>query len=334
MRAVLPFLLVFSLAGVCSTASSAGTAPPLLSDAQVIPLAGVERRIDHLAVDPAGKRLFVAALGNGTLEVLDVGAGKRIHSIPGLKEPQGVAFLPPLHRVVVAMRGGAVAAFDDASYEQTATMPNMGDADNLRYDAAADQLYVGYGEGSIGIIQPSDLKLIASIPVGGHPESFRLEENGPRVFVNVPPRREIVVLDRRQRSILKHIPLGSFADNYPMSLDESGHRLFVGVRQPAQLLVFDTVSGKRIGAVPCVGDTDDLFFDARRQRVYVIGGQGFVDVFDAASSGKYDRLAHIATRSGARTGLWSNELDRLFVAWPARDGHPAAIHVLTAPRGI
>jgi hypothetical protein len=231
------------------------------------------------------------------------------------------------------MRGGAVAAFDDASYERTATMPNMGDADNLRYDAAAGQLYLGYGEGSIGIIEPSSLKLVASIPVGGHPESFRLEENGPRVFVNVPPRAEIVVLDRRQRSIVQHIPLGSFADNYPMSVDESGHRLFVGVRQPARLLVFDTVSGKRIGAVLCVGDTDDLFFDARRQRVYVIGGQGYVDVFDAATSGKYERLARIATRAGARTGLWSSELDRLFVAWPARDGQPAAIHVLAAGDG-
>jgi YVTN family beta-propeller protein len=333
MRPLRQFLLAFSLAAFGSTAPLAAAGPLLLSDAEVISLPGVERRIDHMALDPSGKRLFVAALGNGTLEVLDVGGGKRIRGVTGLKEPQGVAYLPLLHRIVVAMRGGAVAAFDDASYERTATMPNMGDADNLRYDAAAGQLYLGYGEGSIGIIEPSGLKLTASIPVGGHPESFRLEENGPRVFVNVPRRREIVVVDRRQRSILEHIPLDSFADNYPMSLDESGHRLFVGVRQPARLLVFDTVSGKRIAAVPCVGDTDDLFFDARRQRVYVIGGQGYVDVFDAAATGKYERLGHIATRAGARTGLWSSDLDRLFVAWPARDGRPAEIHVLAAPPG-
>lgn len=333
MRAVRRLLVTLGLAGSGWTAPLAAAAPPVLTDVQVIPLSGVERRIDHLALDPAGKRLFVAALGNGTLEVLDVAAGKRIRTLPGLKEPQGVAYLPLLHRIVVAMRGGAVAAFDDASDERTANMPDMGDADNLRYDAASDQLLLGYGDGSIGIIEPSSLKLIASISVGGHPESFRLEEHGPRVFVNVPPRREIVVVDRRQRSIVQHIPLGSFADNYPMSLDESGHRLFVGVRQPAQLLVFDTVSGKRIAAVPCVGDTDDLFYDARRQRVYVIGGQGYVDVFDAATSSKYNRLAHMATRAGARTGLWSSELDRLFVAWPAREGRPAAIHVLAALDG-
>ncbi len=331
MRALRRLLAALGLVGLAPAASSAGPAPPPLSEAQVIPLPGVERRIDHFAVDPAGKRLFVAALGNGTLEVLDIGAGTRITSIGGLKEPQGVAYLPLVHRIVVAMRGGAVAAFDDETYRRTATLPDLGDADNLRYDAAAGQLYLGYGEGALGVIEPSSLKLVASIPVGGHPESFRLEETGPRVFVNVPATREVLVVDRRRRKAVMHIPLGGPSNNYPMSLDERGHRLFVGVRRPAQLLVFDTVSGKRLAAVPCVGDTDDLFYDARRDRVYVIGGEGYVDVFDATAAGAYGRLARVATRAGARTGLWSSELDRLFVAWPSRDGHPAEIHVLGTP---
>jgi YVTN family beta-propeller protein len=330
MRALRTLLIAFGLVIVGAPARGVDAGPPPLTEAQVIPLPGVARRIDHLAIDPAGKRLFVAALGNGTLEVLDVGTGKRITSIAGLKEPQGVAYLPLVHRIVVAMRGGAVAAFDDGNYQRTATIPDLGDADNLRYDAATSQLYVGYGEGALGVIEPSSMKLTASIPVGGHPESFRLEEKGPRIFVNVPDTREVVVVDRSQRSILQHIPLGSYLRNYPMSLDENGHRLFVGVRAPAELLVFDTTSGKRIAAVPCVGDTDDLFYDARRDRVYVIGGEGFVDVFDAAASGKYDRVARIATRGGARTGLWSSELDQLYVAWPARDDKPAAIEVLSA----
>jgi hypothetical protein len=115
-----------------------------------------------------------------------------------------------------------------------------------------------------------------------------------------------------------------------MSLDERGHRLFVGVRQPSRLLVFDTVTTQQVAAVPCVGDTDDLFYDDRRDRVYVIGGEGYVDVFDASPSAKYARLARIPTRIGARTGLWSSELDRLFVASPLREGHPAEINVYAA----
>ena len=306
--------------------------PPPLAETRIVALPGVERRIDHFAVDPAGKRLFVSALGNHTLEVLDVDAGKRITSIKGLNEPQGVAYLPSVHRIVVAMRGGEVAAFDDDKYERTATLPKLGDADNLRFDATAGQLWLGYGEGALGLLDPASMKLVTSIPVGGHPESFRLEEQGPRIFVNVPDQREVLVVDREKKSQVMHISLGGASNNYPMSLDEAGHRLFVGVRRPAQLLVFDTATGKRLAAVSCVGDTDDLFYDAKRERVYVIGGEGYVDVFDAAASGKYDRLARLPTRAGARTGLWSPELDRLFVAWPARDHKPAEIHVLAPPK--
>ena len=320
--------------GTSPPTADAGPPPPPLADVQVIALPGVQRRIDHLAVDPASQRLFVAALGNHTLEVLDLAAGKRITSIAGLDEPQGVAYLPSLHRIVVATRaGGTVTAFDDRDYRVVATIRNMPDADNLRFDAAAGQLYVGHGDGALGVIDPTSMTLVADIPLPGHPESFRLEERGPRIFVNVPTAREILIVDRTQRSIVARIPLGNFENNFPMSLDESGHRLFVGVRQPARLLVFDTVTSKQIAAVACAGDTDDLFFDARRDRVYVIGGEGYVDAFDASPSGKYARLARVATRNGARTGLWSSDLDRLFVASPFREDHPAEIQTFGAGGG-
>jgi hypothetical protein len=133
-----------------------------------------------------------------------------------------------------------------------------------------------------------------------------------------------------RRSITHRFPLGALAENYPMSLDERGHRLFVGTREPARLLVVDTVTMQLLATVPCVGDSDDLFYDARRDRVYVIGGEGYLDVFDAAPPARYARLAHIATRAGARTGLWSSELDRLFVASPLRDGRPAEVDVFGA----
>jgi YVTN family beta-propeller protein len=325
-----------SLAGLLSLAAVilAGTilraeTPAPLREARVIPLPGVEKRIDHMAVDPAGKRLFVSALGNGTLEVIDLQAGKRVRSIPGLKEPQGVAFFPSLHKIVVANTGGTVVAFEDPSFKLLATLPAMDDADNLRIDTAANQLYVGYGDGALGIIDPVTMKRLGDIKLPGHPESFRLELGGPRVFVNVPRTKEVLVVDRQKKTITSRMALTGFAKNYPMSLDEDHHRLFVGVRAPARLLVFDTQSGQRVADVPCVGDTDDLFYDAERGRVYVIGGEGFVDVFDVSGKSPV-RVAHLSTAQGARTGLWSPELKQLFVAAPHRDGRDAAIHVYEA----
>jgi DNA-binding beta-propeller fold protein YncE len=336
MRWLIRLLLLSGLVVSVSVpaADAAARRSPPLAEVQAVALPGVQRRIDHFAVDPAGQRLFVSGLGNHTLEVVDLAAGRRITSIPDLNEPQGVAFLPSVHRIVVATRaGGTVTAFDDRDYRPVATIPNMPDADNLRFDAAAGELYVGHGDGALGVIDPASMKVVAEIQLPGHPESFRLEDGGSRIFVNMPPTREILVVDRKQRSIVTRVSLGSFADNYPMSLDERGHRLFVAVRRPARLLVFDTRAMKRVAVVPCVGDSDDVFYDAARDRVYVIGGEGFVDVFDASSSARYARLARIPTRGGARTGLWSDELDRLFVGWPLREGHAAEIQVLGAPTG-
>jgi DNA-binding beta-propeller fold protein YncE len=325
MRSLLGFT---TLAAVALAAAGARAEAPPLHQVQAIPLPGVVKRIDHMAVDPAGKRLFVSALGNGSLEVIDLEAGKRARSVPGLDQPQGVAFFPALHEVVVANTGGTVVAFEDPSFRRLATLPNMDDADNLRIDAAANLLYVGYGDGALGLIDPAGMKRLGDIALPGHPESFRLEPAGSRVFVNVPRRREVLVVDRQKRAITARFPLPGFAKNYPMSLDEQHHRLFVGVRAPAKLLALDTQSGRIVADAPCVGDTDDLFYDSARDRVYVIGGEGFVDVFEAGAAGRLARLARLPTAPKARTGLWSPELGRLFVAAPRRDGHEAEILVL------
>src|SRR5689334_18845758 len=110
----LTVLLLLSGLGVTMSLPAASRPSPPLVEVQVVALPGVQRRIDHFAVDPAGQRLFVSALGNHTLEVVDIAAGKRITRIPDLNEPQGVVYLPSLHRVVVATRaGGTVTAFDD-----------------------------------------------------------------------------------------------------------------------------------------------------------------------------------------------------------------------------
>jgi hypothetical protein len=316
---------------VGGTTAAHGEAAPLRA-AQVIALPGVEKRIDHLAVDLIGHRVFVAALGNGTLEVLDLRTGKRIQSVPGLKEPQGVAYLPERHAIVVASAGGSVVAFDDPSFRRLVTLDGVDDADNLRLDPAANRLYVGYGDGALGIIDPATMKRVGDIRLPGHPESFRLETGSPRTYVNVPRTKEVLVVDREKRAIVSHIPLAGLAGNYPMSLDEPHHRLFVGTRQPARVLVLDTRSGHRLAEVPCVGDTDDLFHDAQRERLYVIGGEGFVDVLDTRDGAHYQQVAHLPTAAGARTGLWVPEWSQLLVAAPHRQ-REAAIHVFETAAG-
>lgn len=297
---------------------------------QTIPLPGVSKRIDHLAVDVPGQRLFVAALGNGTLEVVDLRAGARAKSVPGLSEPQGVGYLADAGRVIVAAAGGSVHTFDARTFQQLSTMRGLDDADNVRIDAAAGRVWIGYGSGALLALDAASGKRVAMLPLPGHPESFRLESGGSRTYVNIPTAKQVAVVDRAAPKVIATWPLPKYQKNYPMALDEKDQRLFVGARAPATLVVLDTASGKQVAAVRCVGDTDDLFYDADRRRVYVIGGEGFVDVFDQRDPDHYARAAHLATAPGARTGLWVPELNRLYVAARDQGGKPASILVLEA----
>src|SRR5262249_16773574 len=159
---------------------------------QTISLPNVEGRIDHMAVDLKGERLFIAALGNNTIEVLDLRAGKRIHSITGLHEPQGVGFIPEFNKIYVAnAKSGACDVFDASSFKVLKSIKFSDDADNIRYDAAARRVYVGYGSGGLGVIDAANSDQIGDIKLDGHPESFQLERSGPRIFVNTPTSQRI-----------------------------------------------------------------------------------------------------------------------------------------------
>jgi YVTN family beta-propeller protein len=290
-------------------------------------MADVQGRIDHLSIDVKGQRLFVAALGNDSLEVIDLKENKRIHTITGLAEPQGVAYIPSTNRLFVAnAKDGTVRAFDAASWKMIKSIPYGEDADNLRYDSVSGNIWVGYGKGALGEFDQEGTKL-ADIELGAHPESFQLEKSGARIFVNLPGSRKVAVVDRKTRSVSDSWGTGALLANYPMALDERDHRLFVVTRLPARLIVLDSSQGKRVATLSAVGDCDDVFYDERRQRIYAIGGEGGISVFQQRDADHYDELGRIKTVIGARTGFFSSELDNLYLAVRKHDSQPAEIRV-------
>src|SRR6266550_4356846 len=160
---------------------------------KTIDLPEVQGRIDHLSVDVKGQRLFVSALGNNTVEVIDLKAGRRIKTIGGLQEPQGVLYVPANDRLYVAnAKDGSVRVFDGSSYAPLKTLDYGDDADNLRYDSVHKRIYVGYGGGALAEIDDEGNKA-GEIKLDAHPESFRLEENSARIYVNLPKSRKVVV---------------------------------------------------------------------------------------------------------------------------------------------
>ena len=318
-------VLLIATAMLPTVAEAQTAAPPLVLEAK-IPLGDVSGRIDHLAIDTKRQRLFVAELGNNSLGIVDLAAGKVLRRISGLSEPQGVAHVPFADSVFVANAGdGSVRVLRGDDLAPIGRIDLGDDADNVRVDARRNRVLVGYGKGALAVIDPASRTKAADIRLKAHPESFQIDDTGSQVFVNVPDARGIEIVDLATGST-RLLPTQGAGSNFPMAIDANARRVLVVFRSPPTLMALSSQDGNVVAKTETCGDADDVFVDARRRRVYVSCGEGVIDVLEPAETG-YRRLAHVPTVSGARTSLFVPELDRLFVAVRARSNEPAAIWV-------
>jgi len=303
----------------------------LLLLVQEIPLPNVGGRIDHFTFDAKRKRVIGAALGNNTVEVVDTFAGRDVHSITGAAAPQGVVYVSELNRLFVANgTDGKLRVYDGDTFKLINTLDIGEDADNVRYDPAEKRVYVAYGgdeEGGIAVIDTASGKRLDDVAkLDAHPESFQIAASRPVIYANIATKAKVVVIDRNTHKVTDW-PLRTGKANYPMALDEADHRLFVVTRKPAQLVVLDSDSGAMVASVLCVNDSDDLYYDTARKRIYAPGGEGFISVVQQIDADHYQSLAKIPTTIGARTGLWYEKRDRFYLAVPASSKQGAALWV-------
>jgi DNA-binding beta-propeller fold protein YncE len=311
---------------------------PLILTAQ-IPLPGVHGQFDHFSFDPAEPgRIFISALGNNSVEVINMVEGTAVRTIASIPEPQGVAFAVGLNKLFVASRKGKLHIYDGAAYNLITTIDYNADVDNLRYDAPTKRVYVGYGDEentAIGVVDAATNQRLDEVyKIGAHPESYRLEKSGPNIFVNLEDLKQVGVINRTTKKLTKWELPNKFEENFPMALDEQTHRLFVVTRTPPRLVVYDANSGQAVATEACVADVDDLYYDANHKRVYIPGGQGYIDVFQQKDADHYERPARIVTVIGARTAGYAPKIgkkgqDRIFLAVPSTPGKEAAVWAYT-----
>lgn len=298
---------------------------------QEIPVPNVMGRLDHMSSDSKRRLLFVSALGNNSAEVIDTFAGRVVHTITeGLSQPQGILYVPDVNKLVIAnAENGKVNIYDGTTYQLRKSLDFGPDPDNLRYDAASKLVVVGYGEddGGIAFIDPVKEEQVGKVlKTGGHPESFQVEQTGGHIYVNCPDvgGNSVLSIDRKTGKVTKW-PLKGLRGNFPMQLNEKDHRLFTVTRKPPMLVVLDTETGNEVARMRTSGDSDDLFYDASRSRIYVVGGQASISIYDIHDPDHYSLLERVPTTIGARTAYFFTSRDQLYVGIPAKEGQPSQI---------
>jgi hypothetical protein len=331
------FITAFVLVLVCSGRLAAQDNYPLRL-VQTIPMPNVKGRIDHMDVDVKGQRLFVAGLENGSLEVVDLGAGKWSKSIPGFQKTQGVAYVPSLNKVFVASGDdGMLRVFRGDTLELLDSLKLELGPNRVAYEPHSKTLYVGYGGkdagkdyGQVGIIDAKTDKSLGDIKVEAHPAELLLDKSGKTLYVFISAASKVQVVDTKKREVVSTWPASS-QRNGDGAFDEKTHRLFIGTRTPPQMIVMDSSAGREVAALPTVEGMDGVYFNEAQKRIYVSGGRdndlGYIFVYQQKDADHYEATGKIPTRSGAGTSFWSPELNRFYVAAPANDKQDAAILV-------
>jgi hypothetical protein len=294
---------------------------------KAITLPSVKGRIDHMDVNMKDRIVYVAALGNNSVEVADITKGIVLHSIKALDEPQGVAYISQQHEIFVANGGNGDCYFYNAnSFEKIATIHLSSDADDVRYDSTSELIYVGYGEGGIAVIDARSHKQTGDIKLTGHPEGFQLDKKLNKIFINVPDVHQIAVADLSSFKIISTWNTSDYRANFPMTIDTIDHIIFIGYRNPSRLIAMDENSGAVLATSNLVSDVDDIFFDETERKIYASGGGGFITIYQWQKP-EIKQIAKISTREGARTSLLIPTLKLFILAARANGSKPAELQV-------
>lgn len=332
----LTFIGSMMIACFAATGAQAQNATPL-SLIKTFNLGGdVTGRFDHFAADARHHRLFVVVKDYKAVLVLDLSSGKLIHTIRDLGEPQGVLYREDLDRIYIAdgVRG-TVEIVDGKTYRSMKSLKLRLNADSIVYDPKSRYLYVVNGGADakmthsvISVIDTTRGSIVGEIQLpGGDLEAMALEKGTSIMYVDNMAKNEVDVVDRKTYGTVATWPVTLGKTVVALALDETDHRLFVGCRS-GSIVIFDTLTGKEMRAIPIGQGLDDLVFDAASKRLYApCGGSGTIDVYKVVDAAHYRSLGKVPSGPLARNGILIPAVNEYFVGVPKSMNKGAAVLV-------
>ena len=325
-------LLLIALTAPALLLVAADAPKPALRLVGTTDLPGISGDLDHLGIDTAGQRLFLAAEDNGTLRIIDLKSGKLVRTVKGFETPHSILYLPDAKELYITDGSKDVKVLDSDTFAVKKTVPTTPGADSIGVDKKDHLLYAVTGgkdvkmtTSNISIIDTQAAKLKREIPIdAAHVEAMAVEQSGPRLFVNVTDKNYLAVIDRNTGKIVSQWPISAAKQNAPIAFDEPHHRLFVVCRDPGTLVVLDSQTGKQLASFPTGAKADEVVFDPTHRRIYVAAGEGKIYAYEQIDPDHYKALTPIPSAVGAKTALLSPDCSHLYVSVSPGEGKTGA----------
>jgi DNA-binding beta-propeller fold protein YncE len=296
-----------------SIAPAADSAP--LERIATIDSRGIAGTLDHLFVDSATSRLFLANQSNNTLDVVDVKGNQLLKQIAGQQTAHSVVYVPAIERIFVGCGAGVCNVIDAKSYALLKSLPVDG-ADSVRFDSRTSRVFVASRK-SVTLLDGKSLEMVAKVNLPGTPHGLQVANTNPYAYVNTDTPNQVAVVDTGKNEVVATYKLAGDSKGIgPLALDEASGRIFVGLRAQPRLAVLDIGSGKELATAPIPEGADDMFQDPETKRIYISCSAGFIAVIRQIDADHYESITDVPTVRGAKTSFYDRALKRLYVGVP------------------
>jgi DNA-binding beta-propeller fold protein YncE len=301
------------------TATAFAAAPESYHLLKMVPIPG-DGGWDYVSVDSAARRVYVSHASR--VEVLDADSGAVVGHIADTAGVHGIAVAADLGRGFTSNgRADTVTVFDLKTLKPVGTVPTGKNPDSIIYDPATRRVFAFNGRGkSATVIDAAESKVAGTIELGGQPE-FAAADGAGHVFVNLEDKNEVLRLDAKAMKVLDRWPLKGASAPCSMAMDAAHHRLFVGCRSKA-LVVLNSETGNPIATLPIGERVDAGAFDPETKLIFCSCGDGTVSVIRQETPDVYAEAEKIKTRTGSKTMGFDPKTHKLFL--PAAEFKPAA----------
>jgi DNA-binding beta-propeller fold protein YncE len=288
-----------------------------------VDLPGYSGDFDHFAADYDRNRLLLAAEDHGTLEVFDLKTSAHLSTVSGFGNPHSILVRKGIPTVFITDSTEKNATIRDAgTYAKKQTVNLTPGADTAKYDAATNILYVVTGGKDVDMktanleaINPDTGAKLGSITFpDNHVEAMAFVESDPRIFINLTQTNKLAVVDRKSMKVIATWPVPRAQQNAMVAFDPAQHRLYVVCRSPGMVVVMNSDTGAVVGTQPAPLRSDEVQYDEATHRLYVPGGEGYMNIYDTSDSNHLKIVEKVTTAPGAKTALLIPAMHRLFVA--------------------
>lgn len=286
-------------------------------------LPGNPTRFDYQSVDPTGRRLYLAHLGDSTLVVVDLDALRIVATVPDLASVHGVTLAPDLGRVYATATGVDQLVGIETTTNRLVSRTATGNfPDGVAYDQQDRRLFVSdKNDGAITVIDATTNTRLATIPLAHETGNVADDPTAHSVYVAARTPDELVKIDPSTLEPVRRIRLPGCDGAHGVYLDVANQRAFVACERNARLVAVDLLRGRELARAPVGTGPDVLAFDAALHRLYVASESGTVTAFDTSRTLHKIGQSHLA--SGAHSVAVDQATHWVYFPLPDVGGDPA-----------